>query len=1063
MTTASNSRVLRIIHLLLIIAFFCTSVFGKVISIDDDGQADFDNIQAGINAAVDGDTILVAPGTYTGFGNHDINFQGKAITVRSTDPNDPAIIASTIIDCQEQGCGFTFESGEQADSIVEGITVTNGKRGGIHISNSSPTITKCTISNNLGGGIYCDRGSPMIVDSIIENNTTFGFTEIHGGGISFYGSDNPSIINCTIRGNSTNKRGDGGGIYIHGYGYECQPVISHCSIIGNTSCLGGGLYIYYSSPVISHCTIANNHADSNGGLYLEGMGRSDRYIIRVEHCRISGNSANTTGGLSARLCTLHMYNCVVSGNSCGFSGGGLSLNTWTVAEIDQCTIVGNNVVEDPPGKNHRGGGLYLQMCDVKITNSIIRQNRATKGAQLAINAWDGVQSPNMSPIEDPTLVTLLYNDFNSEQDQELYIYGEPNRLTLEMHGNLDVDPCFADPGFWDPNGTPDDPNDDFWVDGDYHLKSPAGRWDQNSLTWVADDVTSPCIDAGDPNSPIGHEPFPNGGIINMGAYGGTAEASKSLNETSIYIFWPEQSMLIQTGGIASVNWTYTLAGQFQLTVDYGTGKAWLSDVDATATDYSEPVRKLDPNDVFNLTGLTGTISRNGSIEFTGQTADESKVLLYLTLSDEWISLKGQTTPPPNSADFFIFELDAVAKRKYGGGIGERNNPFLIYTAEDLNAISTEPNDWDKHFNLMADIDLSGYSYDKAVIAPDLDTDEYYFQGIPFGGVFDGNGHTISHLTIMGDSYLGLFGQLDLVAKIKDLGVVDIDIMPDVNISNSEFSDIGGLVGYNRGSIIRCYSSGIISNVNRIGGLVGENTGNVNNCSSTCSVTGIYMVGGLIGDSWDGNITDCYSNSVVTCSYYAGGLVGSHTSNITNCYSTGEVIGREAVGGLIGQNGVQGVVPYPGYIDKSYSLSNVRGEIYVGGLVGDNRVGSVMQSYSTGGVTGNEYVGGLVGQSYFGSIAYSYSTGEVSDGDSYVGGLVGGGWLLDTTASFWDIQTSGQTSSYTGTDKTTSEMQTASTFLEAGWDFVDEITNGTEDIWWILEGKDYPRLLWQTDN
>jgi len=63
--------------------------------------------------------------------------------------------------------------------------------------------------------------------------------------------------------------------------------------------------------------------------------------------------------------------------------------------------------------------------------------------------------------------------------------------------------------------------------GDYHLKSQAGRWDPVSLSWVTDDVTSPCIDAGDPDSPVGDEPMPNGGIINMGAYGGTVETSKS--------------------------------------------------------------------------------------------------------------------------------------------------------------------------------------------------------------------------------------------------------------------------------------------------------------------------------------------------------------------------------------------------------------------------------------------------------------------------------------------------------------------------------------------------------
>jgi len=82
-------------------------------------------------------------------------------------------------------------------------------------------------------------------------------------------------------------------------------------------------------------------------------------------------------------------------------------------------------------------------------------------------------------------------------------------------------------GYWDPNNTPDDPNDDLWIDGDYHVNSQVGRWNPNSQIWVQDDVTSPCIDTGDPNSAIAFEPFPNGSIINMGAYGGTEKASKS--------------------------------------------------------------------------------------------------------------------------------------------------------------------------------------------------------------------------------------------------------------------------------------------------------------------------------------------------------------------------------------------------------------------------------------------------------------------------------------------------------------------------------------------------------
>jgi hypothetical protein len=102
-----------------------------------------------------------------------------------------------------------------------------------------------------------------------------------------------------------------------------------------------------------------------------------------------------------------------------------------------------------------------------------------------------------------------------------------SRAAGRGEGNVDVDPCFVDPGYWDANGTPEDPNDDVWVTGDYHLKSQAGHWDRASETWVRDDVTSLCIDGGNPVSPLGTEPFPNGGVINMGAYGGTGEASKS--------------------------------------------------------------------------------------------------------------------------------------------------------------------------------------------------------------------------------------------------------------------------------------------------------------------------------------------------------------------------------------------------------------------------------------------------------------------------------------------------------------------------------------------------------
>ena len=123
-------------------------------------------------------------------------------------------------------------------------------------------------------------------------------------------------------------------------------------------------------------------------------------------------------------------------------------------------------------------------------------------------------------------------------------------------------------------------------------------------------------------------------------------------------------------------------------------------------------------------------------------------------------------------------------------------------------------------------------------------------------------------------------------------------------------------------------------------------------------------------------------------------------------------------------------------------------------------GNLTNCCSTVTVTGDNGVGCLVGWDYSGSVTRSYSTGMVI-GNEGIGGLVGSGGII--TSSFWDVETSGLSSSDGGIGRTTAEMQTGSTFLEAGWDFVGETENGTDDIWRILEGQDYPRLWWELNS
>jgi hypothetical protein len=151
---------------------------------------------------------------------------------------------------------------------------------------------------------------------------------------------------------------------------------------------------------------------------------------------------------------------------------------------------------------------------------------------------------------------------------------------------------------------------------------------------------------------------------------------------------------------------------------------------------------------------------------------------------------------------------------------------------------------------------------------------------------------------------------------------------------------------------------------------------------------------------------------------------------------------------------------------TYSGNNLGGWGHtMGGLVGHNG-GEISNCYSSVSLVQNpekEYSdnGGLIGVNE-GSVSYCYSTGEVSGANHMSGGLVGDSYYekKPTIHSFWDLNTSGQTTSGGGIGKTTLEMQTASTFLETGWDFIDETNNGTEDIWWIDEGQDYPRLWWE---
>jgi len=439
------------------------------------------------------------------------------------------------------------------------------------------------------------------------------------------------------------------------------------------------------------------------------------------------------------------------------------------------------------------------------------------------------------------------------------------------------------------------------------------------------------------------------------------------------------------------------------------------------------------------------------------------------------------------AGIAICLLALSAEAQYSGGTGEPNDPYQIATAEDLIALGQTPEDYDKHFVLCADIDLDKKLpgrrvFDRAVIAPDVNEDEDSFQGTAFIGVFDGNGHTISNLTIEGGGYLGLIGQARSGMRISNLGLEAV-------VVNGIGVHIGGVVGQNYGSVLNCYSTGTVSGRYDAGGLVGSNHGSVTLSYSTGVINGDEDIGGLVGDNGHGgSITTSYSTGSVSGGRYVGGLVGDNTAgSITKSYSTATVNGSSRVGGLVGFNyghplgtgssittsystasvsgsfDVGGLVGYNGgMITTSYSTGVVNGDEDIGGLVGANRHGgSITTCYGTGSVTGHYRVGGLVGENVRGSITSCYSTGTVSGSDD-VRGLVGENDRGSITKSFWDVETSDQTTSAGGTGLTTPEMQDINTYLGEGWDFVDEVLNGTCDYWQISP-SDYPRLYYHASN
>ena len=330
------------------ISWLCLGAVQAALSAVIRVPADQPTIQAGIDAAGEGDTVLVAPRTYTGVGNRALDFGGIDRVLLSEEGPD-----ATVVDSGDSGRGLSFHSGETAFAVVKGLSFRRGSAagGGIHCSASSPTLKNCTISNNRGSGTHCtDASSPAIEHCMISGNR--GRV---GAGVMCEESSSPALTNCAIVDNSARS---GGGLCCDS---GAVPRLRDCTIAGNTAVSGGGAGCYRSSPTFVRCTVVGN-AITTTGYPFDGRGGGLNFrdsSPTIEDCTISGNTATgwdcNGGGLYVYDSSPTLTNCAVTGNTVDWGqtrggGGGIAFDGST-PKMKNCTISDNTVYGGGGGRD----------------------------------------------------------------------------------------------------------------------------------------------------------------------------------------------------------------------------------------------------------------------------------------------------------------------------------------------------------------------------------------------------------------------------------------------------------------------------------------------------------------------------------------------------------------------------------------------------------------------------------------------------------------------------------------------------------------------------------------
>ena len=371
--------------------------------------ADFNTIQEAIDDCNNGDTVLVASGIYKGPGNYNIALDDRSITVRGESAY------TCVIDCNNLGCGFSFDGEQDTNSTIDGFTIINGNK-------------------KYGGAIY-GYGRPNVMPSYSPSTLT--------------------ISNCIINGNNATSNGSGGGIWVR-YG---TYIIDHCVIVNNTADEeGGGIYCTSADLMITDSLIIRNSSVSErgGGIYAERGDYGSN--ITLTNCTLASNTTIQDGGaISCLASKVVLINCNVTANTADGDGGALYCD-YSSPTVNNSTITANLA-----GNN--GGGIFGDDdSHVRLLNSIIWANTDLSGTGQAAQIYS-------LWTNTATTMDILYNCIQDGNPNDSNVpFGDPNH-------NIDDNPMFVrDPndggdGWGDDPATPgidEGANDDF---GDLHLQS----------------------------------------------------------------------------------------------------------------------------------------------------------------------------------------------------------------------------------------------------------------------------------------------------------------------------------------------------------------------------------------------------------------------------------------------------------------------------------------------------------------------------------------------------------------------------------------------------------------